>query len=387
MPDIDAALRASFAVHPTPGFVAAATRNGTLIFEGAYGPRDQAGGSPMTTDTVFWIASMTKAITAVAAMQLVEAGRIGLDEALGQRLPALGEVAVLDGFGSAGEPRLRAPKSPLTLRHLLTHTSGFAYDMWNGDMVRYVADTGMPGMGTGLNAALNAPLMFDPGARWEYGIGIDWAGKVVEAISGRTLDGYFTEHIFKPLGMTDTAFSPTPTMRRRLAGMAVRTPDGGMAPFTLPMNDTPEFWAGGGGLYSTLSDYLAFLQMILNGGHLNGATVLQPETVALMSRNHIGALPVRKLKTAMPFLTHDLNITGDEPAHWGLSWLINPAPGPNGRAAGSLAWAGLANTYYWADPASQVAGVLMTQILPFADPNALALFADFERAVYAEAQA
>ena len=384
MSAIDATLRASSATHSTPGFVAAAVKNGEPVFEGAYGLREPSASAPMTADSVFWIASMTKAVTAVAAMQLVEAGRIGLDTPLGAVVPTLGGVQVLDGFEDDGTPRLRAPKTPVTLRHLLTHTSGFAYDMWNTQMGRYIAHTGMPGIGTGLNTALDLPLMFDPGEHWEYGVGIDWAGKVVEALSGQSLDVYLAERIFTPLGMTDTAFAPTPAMQARLVGMAMRTPDGGMAPFALPRNEAPEFWGGGGGLYSTVGDYLAFLQMILNGGVLNDARVLKPETVALMGQNHIGDTPVRKLATAMPFLTHDLDITGGEPTHWGLSWQINPKPGPHGRAAGSLAWAGLANTYYWADPQNRIAGVLMTQILPFADPNALALFADFERAVYAE---
>ena len=387
MSAIDQALRDAAAAHPIPGFVAAAVKDGTRIFEGAYGPRGPANPAPMSLDAVFWIASMTKAVTAVAAMQLVEAGRIGLDEPLGGRIPYLGEIQVLEGFDAQGAPRLRSPKNPVTLRHLLTHTSGLGYDMWNPSIAEYMAKAGVPSLGTGLDAALRLPLMADPGEQWEYGIGIDWAGKVVEAVSGQALDVYLAQHVFAPLGMADTAFLPTPAMQARQAGLAMRTPDGGLAPFDLPLNAQPEFWGGGGGLYSTLGDYLAFLQMILDGGAAPSGQVLKPETVALMSRNHIGDLPVRRLTTAMPFLTHDLDITDGAPAHWGLSWQINPEPGPHGRAAGSLAWAGLANTYYWIDPQSRVAGLIMTQMLPFADPAALAVLGAFERAVYAEIRA
>jgi CubicO group peptidase (beta-lactamase class C family) len=355
-----------------PGFVAAATRDGAAICNLAVGQRP---------DAVFWIASMTKAITAVAAMQLVEQGRLGLDDPLGPVLPLLDKVQVLDGFGPDDAPILRAPRRPVTLTHLLTHTSGYAYAMWNADVGRYCAKVGVPDMGSGLNKALELPLMFDPGERWEYGIGIDIAGKVVEAVSGQPLDAYFAEHIFAPLGMADTAFRPTPAMRERLAGMTMRTPDGALAPIDFALSADPEFWGGGGGLYSTAADYLAFLNALLNDGAGKHGRILDGETVKRMAAHRIGPVPLRRLTTAMPFLTNDLDL-GFDGAEWALSFQVNPKAGFHGRAAGSLAWAGLANTYYWADPTHRVAGVLMTQLLPFADPQVLSLFEAFERAVY-----
>jgi CubicO group peptidase (beta-lactamase class C family) len=386
MADIDAVLAETSRAHPTPGFVAGAVRGGETLYRGAFGPSDLKGGPPIRTDAVFRIASMTKAVTGVAAMQLVEAGRLDLDAPLGEIVPALGAVQVLEGVDANGAPRLRDPRRPVTMRHLLTHTSGHCYDMWNADLAAYMAHTGKPNIGSGLNAALDLPLMFDPGEKWEYGIGIDWAGKVIEAVSGQSLDVYMAEHIFAPLGMVDTAFSPTPAMAERLAGLNTRLEDGGMAPIDFPApGGPPEFWGGGGGLLSSLDDYLNFLQMVLHGGTWNGATVLKPETMALMSRDHLDGVPIRRLTTAVPFLTRDLTLAAAEPAGWGLSWLINREPGRNGRTPGSLAWAGLFNTYYWADPAARTAGVLMTQILPFEDPNALALFGAFERAVYGQA--
>jgi CubicO group peptidase (beta-lactamase class C family) len=384
MPDIDVVLTEAAASYPTPGFVAGAVRDGKTVYRGAFGPRDLKGGAPIGLDAVFRIASMTKAVTAVAAMQLVEQGRIGLGQPLGDLARHLGAVKVFDGLDEKGAPKLRPPKRPLTLRHLLAHTSGFGYDMWNADLAGYTAGAGIPNIGSGLNVSLETPLMFDPGEAWEYGIGIDWAGKVVEAVSGQALDAYMVEHIFTPLGMVDTAFSPTPAMAPRLAGMNMRQADGSMAPFEFPAAEgVPEFWAGGSGLLSTLDDYLAFLQMVLHDGTWNGAQVLKPETLALMRRDHLDGAPIRRLSTAVPFLTRDLTIAAAAPADWGLSWLINREAGPNGRSAGSLAWAGLFNSYYWADPAAKTAGVWMTQILPFEDPNALAMFGAFERAVYA----
>jgi methyl acetate hydrolase len=382
--DIAAALAEAAQAHPTPGFVAGAVRNGKTIYQGAFGPAHLKGGPPMALDAVFRIASMTKAVTAVAAMQLVEQGRVELDAPLGAIIPKLGDRQVLEGFDAQGKARLRPAKGPITLRQLLTHTSGFAYDMWNADLVRHMAAAGIPSVGTGLNASLDVPLVFDPGEKWEYGIGIDWVGKVVEAVSGQTLDAFMAEHIFEPLAMVDTAFAPTPSMAARLAGLNLRAEDGSMGPFDFPAPPgPPEFFGGGGGLHSTLSDYLAFIQMVLHEGSWNGARVLAPETLALMSRSHIGDIPIRRLTTANPFLSRDLTLQAAAPAGWGLSWIVHDEARAEGRGQGALSWAGLFNTYYWIDPAAKTGGVWMTQILPFEDPQALAVFGAFEKAVYA----
>ncbi len=362
-----------------PGVVAAAANADGVMFEGGFGTRSLATGEPMTADTVVWIASMTKAITATAAMQQIERGKLSLDGDIAAVLPELGRVQVLEGFDGGGKPRLRAPKRALTLRHLLTHTSGYAYDMWNADIARYMEATGTPGIISCTNAALTLPLAFDPGDRWEYGISIDWAGKAVEAVSGRKLDRYLHDEIFQPLGMNDTAFKIGDAQRRRLAKIHARTPDGFVVTDTeLPQD--PEFHMGGGGLYGTVGDYLKFAQMILHGGTFNGARVLKPETVAEMSRNAMGDLVCNPMKTAAPALSHDVDFIAG--MKWGLSFLINPEPLPSGRSAGSLAWAGLANSYYWIDSGKRVAGVYATQILPFFDPKAVAACEGFEKAVY-----
>jgi CubicO group peptidase (beta-lactamase class C family) len=256
------------------------------------------------------------------------------------------------------------------------------YHVWNAELNRYVDATGAPTIMSGKLAALDMPLAFDPGERWEYGINIDWAGRMVEAASGQDLEAYMRENIFTPLGMHDTTFVPTAEHIARSPQIYARRQDGSLEPVP-PMPPVPlEFHAGGGGLSSTGPDYLAFLRMVLNGGALDGTRVLKPETVALMMQNHIGALNVQPLKTVHPELSNDADFFPGMTKKWGLTWLINTEDVPDRRSAGSLAWAGLFNTYYWLDPRRQIAGVLLTQILPFADATVLRLLDDFETAVY-----
>jgi CubicO group peptidase (beta-lactamase class C family) len=366
-----------------PGVVAlAADRNG-IIYADAFGERQLGSGVEMTLDTVCWIASMTKALTTVAALQQMELGRLNLDAPVVDVLPELATVQVLGGFDPDGTPRLRPPTRPITLRHLLTHTAGFSYDIWNADIGRYAAHAGLPGIIECKNDALRTPLVNDPGAQWEYGISIDWAGKAVEAVSGQSLDAYLREHIFGPLGMRDSDFVIGPDQRQRLAGMHVRNADGSLTPIPFEIPQAPEFFMGGGGLYSTGPDYLRFLQMLLHDGSFDGAQVLRPETVAEMRRNQIGDLPAGVLRTAIPSSSNDHDPYPGMPIRWGLGFMITTEPGPAGRSAGSLAWAGLANCYYWIDPARGITGLILTQILPFVDPKVIDLYAQFERTIYA----
>ncbi len=380
--DIDRLLNDAATSGSVPGVVAlAADRNGTC-YQGAFGRRSLADGTAMTLDTVFRIASMTKAVTGVAAMQCVERGQLSLDQPAGEIIPDLADPQVLDGFDAAGKPRLRPARRKITLRALLTHTAGFVYNVWNAALNRYVETTGAPTVMSGKLAALNMPLAFEPGERWEYGINIDWAGRMVETVSGQDLDAYMRTHIFAPLGMRDTGFVPDEAQTARFVQPHARAPDGSLALVPPQPSVKPEFFAGGGGLCSTGPDYLAFLRMLLNGGALDGARILKPETIALMAQNHIGALNVELLKTQVPTLSNDAEFFPGMTKKWGLSWLINTEDVPGRRSAGSLAWAGLFNTYYWLDPKRQVTGVLLTQILPFADPTVLRLLDDFETAVY-----
>jgi methyl acetate hydrolase len=380
---IDRVLRAAAERGDVPGVVAMAADRGGVVYEGAFGRRALPQGARMTADTVFWLASMTKAITSAAAMQLVEAGRLALDRPIAEILPELAAPQVLEGFDAAGEPLLRPARGAITLRQLLTHTAGFVYDIWNAEMGRYMEKRGIPGIITCQDAALQLPLVFDPGDKWDYGINIDWVGKAVERATGQPLGDYFAEHVFAPIGMTDTAFRLTPERRARLAGMHARGEDGALAPIEFELPQDPQFQMGGGGLYGTAADYLAFQRVFLAQGRAGGRQVLRPETVQLMSRNAMGALDVRLLKTAMPASSNDAEFFPGMVKKWGLGFMISTAAVAGGRRAGSLAWAGLGNTYFWIDPAAGVAGIILMQLLPFVDTKSLALLDAFEKAVYA----
>lgn len=374
----------SQAVHAqnVPGVVAMAATEHGVMYEGAFGTRELGKDAAMTPDTVVWIASMTKAITAAAAMQLVERGQLQLDSPAADVVPDLAQAHVLTGFDASGTPQLRAPKRAITLKHLLTHTAGFSQDIFSADIMKYQAAAGTPDYTTFENAVLATPLLYDPGERWEYGINLDWVGKIVEAVSGQRLGDYLQHNLFAPLGMHNTSFKISPSQRARLASMHRRGPDEALAvlPFELPQE--PQFQSGGAGLYSTAPDYLRFTQMLLHGGTFNGNHVLQPETVHTMAQNHIGDLHCGELRTVVPSLAYTANFFPGMPQKWGLSFLINTAQTPQGRSPGSLAWAGLANTFFWIDPTKRVTGVFVTQLLPFFDPKAITLFRDYEAAVY-----
>jgi methyl acetate hydrolase len=380
---IDQILRQKTDAREIPGVVAIAASSKEVIYQGAFGKRDLSKPDAMTADSVFWIASMTKAITTAGAMQLVEQGKLSLDVPIGKLLPDLAAPKVLEGFDANGEPKLRPATKPITLRHLMTHTAGFCYNMWNGDMVKYLEKTRLPAITTCKNDALKTPIMSDPGTRWEYGSNIDFVGKAIEAVSGKRLDAYLRDHLFAPLGMSDTGFKLGDSQRKRLVGMHARGEDGSLTPIPFEMEQEPEFHMGGGGLYGTAADYIKFAQMILNKGKGNGNQVLKPETVATMGQNHIGELNMTKMVSAVPGTTNDVDLYPDMAKKWGLSFLINTAKTAEGRSPGSLAWAGLANTYFWIDPSRDVTGVILMQLLPFADRICLEAFAGFERGVYA----
>ena len=367
-----------------PGVVACTTDRSGSTYEAAFGKRVLGESADMAPDTVVWLASMTKALTSVAAMQLVERGTISLDAPAKSVLSHLGEVGVLEGFDEDGTPKVRPARRDMTLEHLLTHTAGFSYELWNADIARYQKVVGLPPINSCEDKALTTPLLFDPGDRWEYGISIDWVGKLVEAASGRKLGDYLRENVLGPLDMPDTDFFISPPMRERLARVHHRAADASLIPdleFELPRQ--PEFQAGGHGLYGTARDYLKFVRMMLNEGRSDGGeSVLSPATAARMSTNASAPLKVTPLKTVDPAFSNDWDVFPGIDKHWSLGFMINDAETPTGRSAGSLAWAGLANCYYWIDQKKGIGGVFVTQLLPFADPGAMALYDAFETIVY-----
>jgi hypothetical protein len=353
-----------------------ATRDKTL-YSGAFGTRDSSG-APVTPQSIFSIASMTKAIATTAALQLVERGKVELEAPASNYLPQLANLDVCEGFDTNGKPVLRPAKTPVTLKHLLTHTSGFCYDIWDGGMFQYVSRTkGQPA------GAKPGPLMFEPGTRWQYGQGIDWAGRVVEKVSGKSLEDYLQAEICGPLEMPDTSYILPAAKFDRLVTGYVRQKDGTLKQDERKLPTPPKAFNGGGGLYSTTGDYVRFMQAILNKGQgVNKARILKPETVAMMEANQIGNLTAGKMKSYQP-TSRDVDMQPGAVEKWTLGFLMNPTPYKGGRSAGSLAWAGFYNTFYWIDPRKSLCAVIMMQFLPFVDEQAVGLLNDFERAVYA----
>lgn len=378
---IDETLRSGIARRKIPAVAAMAATATQTFYTGAFGKLDGASGLDVQPDSIFSIASMTKAIAATAAMQLVERGKAQLDEPASKYLPDLGRAQVLHGYDASGKAVLLPPVKPITLRHLLTHTSGFAYDTWSEEMFEYVKKTGYT-MPPGTVAPLT-PLVFEPGTRWQYGYSMDWAGKLVEAVSGQNLEQYMQAHILQPLGMKDTSYIMTAEKYDRVVSGSQKQADGTMQENPRKLPSPPKAYSGGGGLYSTPGDYVRFMQMILNHGRAGKERILESKTVDMMSANQIGELGAGRLKTFKPQQSADVNLHPDAVDKWGLGFLINTKAYDNGRSAGSLAWAGIFNTFYWIDRKRGICATIMMQFLPFVDKEAVGLLGDFERSVYA----
>ena len=360
-----------------PCAVAGVANSQGTIYTGAAGKRSLDSAQPMTTDTIVAIASMTKAVTTVATLQLVDKGTLALDEPITTYLPELANLQVLEGFEDQDKPLLSAAKSIPTARALLTHTSGYVYEIWNANALHLVTSGQLNSLFDPSGNGMTAPLAFSPGERWEYGIGIDWAGKLVEAISGKRLDVYFLDHIFTPLGMHDTFFTVPEDKAARRAAMHSRDESG-----LVVVPHIGDAVSGGGGLSSTVGDYLIFMRMLLNQGSLDGTHILKSATVDMMFENHLGDLEVAAGRTQMPALSNDFDMGFGAPAKWGLGFLLHQMQTEAGRPAGSVSWAGLFNTYFWIDRKNDRCAVVGSQLLPFYDQTAVALLKDFETAVY-----
>ena len=375
---IDNALRAAVERGDVPGVVALVTDRNGVLYQGAFGVADVDSKRPMAVDTMFRIASMTKAVTSVALMQLVEQGRLTIEDPVEKYLPEMKGLKVFESFDPAtGAYKVRPASRSMTVRHALTHTSGLGYGFTSASLRDFKPKAGE-------TYPFGGPLLFDPGEQWVYGTSTDVVGRLVEAISGQKLEDYFRQHIFEPLKMVDTSYTvpqakgPRMAADQRRAGeqmdgaITVRSPQPSLA-VANP--------SGGGGLASTVDDYGRFVRALLNGGQLDGARILKPETVALMGQNAIGDVKVPALKSAMP-ISEDFSFIADGRDKWGLGVLITADQVPGKRSPGSLSWGGINNTFFWIDPARGIGGVLMMQYLPFADAKALAVYDAFERAVY-----
>ena len=369
----------AFANANLPGAVGIIVDRDGVRYSSALGVTDVESKRPVAEGTPFQIASMTKALASVAAMQLVEAGRLSLDAPIGDVLPDLANPQVLTGFDAGGKPQLRSAARPITLRHLLTHTAGLGYFFIHPEVLQYFGAVGMPAPGS--LDSIRMPLMFDPGDRWEYSVAIDWAGLAVEAVTGQTLGDYMAEHVFQPLGMTGTAFHDS--LPEGAAQVHVRDESGALKVQPMFLGGG-EYHNGGGGLIGTAPDYARFVRAMLRGGELNGRRILKSETVAEMARNQVAPLRAGAMGTSMPHLAQPYDTFPDQHTGWGLGFLINPEQGPHGRSPGSLAWAGIFNSYYWIDPVQGVGGVMMSQLSPFGDPGALSTFGALEQMAYSQ---
>jgi methyl acetate hydrolase len=365
-----------------PGVVAIATNREKNIYVGAAGKRALDQDADMTADSVFAIFSTTKAITGTAVLQLVEEGKLDLDAPAKNYAPEIAKLQVLTGFDANG-PTLRAPKRDITTRMLLLHTAGFGYDFFNEKYKRLTQEFGFPTVVSSSMASISTPLLFDPGDGWEYGTSLDWAGQVVEGVTGKRLGEVFADRIFAPLGMKDTAFTISPAMRGRLTTIHQRGEDGSLTPLTgFELPAEPEVHMGGGGLYGTAEDYCRFIRMWLNDGMGEGGRVLELETILMAEKNGLDAQKVKMIPGVIPTLSNDAEFFPGQKKSWGLSFMINDEDAPTGRAAGSLAWAGLANTFFWIDRKNGVGGYWATQILPFIDSVSFPGYLAFETAVY-----
>jgi CubicO group peptidase (beta-lactamase class C family) len=343
-------------------------RNGPLFHHAAGEARE---------DTLFRNASMTKAVTTTAALQLVEQGRLGLDASVASILPEFGRLQVLDGF-DGDTPRLRSPASQATVRQLMTHSAGLGYFFLSEKLLRYHELTGEPNALSGLKRSLSVPLVNDPGTAWEYGVNTDWLGLLVEKISGQSLATYLPQHVYGPLGMNDSTFAPSAEQRARLLRVMQRQGDGTLAPSRLDLPATSEWDSGGHGSYGPIQDYGRFVQAWLN----DGAGVLEPATVQMALQDHLGSIKLPEfLKSLMPELANDVPAL-PVPQSWGLGFHLTLADLPGMRSNGTADWAGVFNSYYSIDRAKGIGGVLMTQLLPFFDLRVIETLMGFEMAVY-----
>lgn len=357
------------------GIAATVVSRGGVLYAGAAGDAK--------ADTMFRNASMTKAVATTAALQLLEQGRIDLDATVASIVPEFGELQVLDRF-EGREPVLRAPKTQATIRHLMTHTAGCGYHFLNEKLYEYCNEKNFPHPLSGIKQSLRAPLVNDPGTVWEYGVSTDWLGMVVEAVSGRPLAAYLAEHIYGPLGMTDSTFDPNDEQRTRLLPVRFRGADGTLVATDLDLPAQPEWDAAGHGSYGTLADYGRFVRAWLNGGELDGARILKEETVDLALRDHLEGAPLPKLlQPTIPELAKPAPLL-DVPQGWGLGFHLYLTDLPGMRSAGSADWSGLFNSFYWIDRKAGIGAVIATQLLPFFDDKMVETILNFEAAVYAE---
>ena len=365
--------------------VAAVGNAGGQIWSHAAGYQDAEKTNVASPDNIIQIASMTKLVTTIAALKLMEQGKLNLDVPISAYVPELNDLQVLKGFGTDETPIFETAKRAPTARELMTHTAGYVYEIWNANALKG-AQLGVTPSLLGEGNHLEAPLAFQPGTAWEYGINTDWLGVLVERLSGQRLANYFDDNIFMPLSMTDTFYELPADKLDRSVTMMARAAEGlvklpGFQPIPRKRGSMPHY-SGGGGLSSTVKDYGRVLQMLLNGGSLDGKTLLKAETVDTMFQNNIGNIQPLALSSVMPILSNTADMSFGNKVAFGLGLLLHTDGIDGGRKANAGSWAGLFNSYYWVDREAGIYGIFGTQVLPFYDGVAIETLLEFEQAVY-----
>jgi len=370
---LSAFLKASTARGDIPGVVVAVVAKEGTLYEEAFGVSSTVSKRPMTKDTIFNMASMTKPITSVAIMMLVDEGKLKLDDEVAKYLSKYKDPLVITKFNEADASyETRLAKRPITIRHLLTHTSGIGYAFSSPMLTKIMQKTG--------KTELDLPLLFDPGDSWAYGASTRVLGQVVEAVSGQKLDAFLDSRILQPLGMTDTSYLVPKTKYSRVVAVNARGNDGKFV--ERPMPDTlPATVQGDGGLYGTASDYGKFLRMLLNGGKLGETRLLSEKAVKTMLAPNTGAVVVKEQQSANLSLSKNFPL-GAGKDKWGLGFQLAAQQLPNRRSPGSGTWAGIFNTHFFIDPTRSIGVVVMMQTLPFYDEASMKVYAGVEEAVY-----
>lgn len=377
---IDETLDKAFQKNQVPAIAAAVLSSDQTLYRGNFGYSDFNLKTPLKDDAIFRIASMTKAVTSVCIFQLIEQDQLKLDSKLKEFFPEIGDLKIIDGFDNNDNPVYSKPSTDITIAHLLTHTSGFSYEMWNENISKLIAKGELATLFSANSDFLKAPLVFNPGSNWDYGIGIDWLGVLIEKLSDLSLQEYMQKNVFEPLEMADTSYDTTQEIRDRMVKVYSRNGDGYLElPFEGPKKSA--FYSGGGNLNSTISDYSKFLQLFLSGPSVK-EKVLSQESIDMMISNQTGTLFMQTMKTTSTAISNDVNFFPETEKPWGFGFMINASDVVNGRPAKSAGWAGLFNSFFWLDKKNNLAGLIMMQMLPFLEDGAQKTLRDFEQSVY-----
>ena len=381
---IDGVLRSGVDQGDVPGVEAVVATTGGTVYQSAFGLADTGSGEPLSVGRIWRIASMTKLATSLVALHMIETGQLDLDTLVADVVPAFAGLPVLDGFDVDGTPRLRPASRPARIRHLLTHTSGLAYDTWNHELRKYHEVTGLPGLGSGLLRCFDAPLVADPGTAFHYGTSMDWLGRVLAEVSGTGLEQLFGETLFDPLGMGDSWLwvNTRPEVVARIVPVHVRQPDGSWIPTAAdywdPAVTAPEYLPAGHGMYCTAADYLCLQRLVL-AGSVNGFRLVRPETLDLLFEDQLSGRDCGVIPSAIPAASEPIDLTG-----WGWSMGLLLARGGRSadlRSPGSAGWEGGFNTFFWIDRERQVTAAMHCASLPFYDAGTIRLYRRFEAAV------